>query len=151
MIFLHSERSHSVSNPDLESERRLLSQLAPELDEDLIRRLVGAFDDLRKGYVDGSLTYPYSLRGMSLLTYYAGIPSIGESLMVIPHASIKSWHHAELMAIVRHMRAYPTDTLDHALRNVFDFDVYKPEAIDKLAKILEHHGYAHLLALRSKI
>lgn len=140
-----------MSNPDLESERRLLSQLAPELDEDLIRRLVGAFDDLRKGYVDGSLTYPYSLRGMSLLSSYPGLQSTGESLMVIPDTSIKSWHSVELMAIVRHMRAYPTDTLDHALRNVFDFDVYKPEAIDKLAKILEHHGYAYLLTLHPKV
>ncbi|ETW77425.1 hypothetical protein HETIRDRAFT_156533 [Heterobasidion irregulare TC 32-1] len=99
---------HSVWNPDLESERRLLAQLAPELEEDILIRLVGVFDDLRKGYDDGSLTYPYSLR--------------------------------ELIAIVRHMRTYPTDTLDHALRNVFDFDVHKPDAIDKLAAILEHHG-----------
>ncbi|TFY75430.1 hypothetical protein EWM64_g8582 [Hericium alpestre] len=99
---------HAVSNPDMESERRLLAQLAPELDDDLLRRLVGAFHDLRKGYDDGSLTYPYSLR--------------------------------ELIALVRHMRAYPTDTLDNALRNVFDFDVYKQETIDKLAEILQHHG-----------
>ncbi|KAI0315297.1 AAA domain-containing protein [Amylostereum chailletii] len=99
---------HSVTNPDIESEHRLLSQLAPELDEDVIIRLVGAFHDLRKGYEDGSLTYPYSLR--------------------------------ELIAIVRHMRAYPTDTLDNTLRNVFDFDVYKPDTMEKLATVLEHHG-----------
>ncbi|KAI0049548.1 hypothetical protein FA95DRAFT_1489014 [Auriscalpium vulgare] len=99
---------HSVSNPDLESERRLLLQLAPELDEDIIRRLVGAFQDLRKGYDDGSLMYPYSLR--------------------------------ELIAIVRHMKAYPTDSLDNTLRNIFDFDVFRPETIDKLAEILNHHG-----------
>jgi hypothetical protein len=55
--------SHSVSNPDQESERRLLSQLAPELDEHVIRRLVAAFQDLRRGYDSGVLTYPYSLRG----------------------------------------------------------------------------------------
>ncbi|KAI0061227.1 hypothetical protein BV25DRAFT_1857935 [Artomyces pyxidatus] len=99
---------HSVSNPDIESERRLLAQLAPELDEDILLRLVGAFQDLRKGYGEGSLTYPYSLR--------------------------------ELIAIVRHMRAYPNDTLDNTLRNVFDFDVYRPETIDRLADILQHHG-----------
>jgi hypothetical protein len=55
--------SHSISNPDLDSELRLLSQLAPELEEDTIRRLVGAFQDLRKAYDDGVLAYPYSLRG----------------------------------------------------------------------------------------
>lgn len=84
---------HAISNPDLESERRLLTQLAPELSEDLIIRLVGAFHDLRQGYESGSLSYPYSLR--------------------------------ELIAIVRHMQAYPGDGLDDTLRNVFDFDVYR--------------------------
>ena len=54
---------HSVSNPDQSSERTLLSQLAPGLSEDLIRRLVAAFQDLRKGYEEGKLGYPYSLRG----------------------------------------------------------------------------------------
>ncbi|KAI0265323.1 AAA domain-containing protein [Gloeopeniophorella convolvens] len=99
---------HAISNPDLESERRLLTQLAPELDADLIVRLIGAFHDLRKGYDDGSLTYPYSLR--------------------------------ELIAIVRHMRAYPGDELDDTLRNVFDFDVYRLETTEKLDEILRKHG-----------
>jgi len=55
--------AHSVSNPDQESERNLIGQLAPEISEDLILRLVGAFHDLRKGYENGVLNYPYSLRG----------------------------------------------------------------------------------------
>ncbi|EPQ51988.1 hypothetical protein GLOTRDRAFT_132574 [Gloeophyllum trabeum ATCC 11539] len=101
---------HSLSNPDAESERKLLSDLAPELEPEVLRRLVFAFQDLRRGYEDGSLTYPYSLR--------------------------------ELINIVRHMRAYPNDSLEDTLRNVFDFDVYKRETIDKLADILEHHGLA---------
>ena len=55
---------HAVTNPDLDSERKLLSQLAPDLPEDTITRLVGAFQDLRKAYEAGTLTYPYSLRGV---------------------------------------------------------------------------------------
>lgn len=55
--------AHSVTNPDKDSERQLLAQLAPELGEDLLARLVDAFHDLRKGYDQGSLSYPYSLRG----------------------------------------------------------------------------------------
>ncbi|KAF8581136.1 hypothetical protein K439DRAFT_1517023 [Ramaria rubella] len=98
---------HSVSNPDMQSERKLLAQLAPDLDEDLIRRLVGAFQDLRRRYEEGALLYPYSLR--------------------------------ELINLVRHMRAYD-DSLETSLRNVFDFDVYKPETMDTLYEILEHHG-----------
>ncbi|KAF8909617.1 AAA domain-containing protein [Gymnopilus junonius] len=100
--------AHSVSNPDQESERNLIGQLAPELEKDLIVRLVGVFHDLRKGYENGVLTYPYSLR--------------------------------ELINLVRHMKAYPSDSLGDALRNVFDFDIYKPETIDKLSEILIHHG-----------
>jgi len=38
------------------------------------------------------------------------------------------------------MRAYPQDSLGDALRNVFDFDVYRPETMAKLAEILERHG-----------
>ncbi|OCH94642.1 hypothetical protein OBBRIDRAFT_817121 [Obba rivulosa] len=99
---------HGVTNPDMESERKLLSQLAPELSQDLILRLVAAFHDLRSAYENGSMTYPYSLR--------------------------------ELINIVRHMRSYPTDSLEATLRNVFDFDVYKPDTMEKLAEILDHHG-----------
>ncbi|KAJ7443890.1 AAA domain-containing protein [Mycena galericulata] len=100
--------AHSVTNPDQESERTLLAQLAPEIDEELILRLVGAFHDLRKGYDSGTLNYPYSLR--------------------------------ELINLVKHIQAFPRDSLGDALRNVFDFDVYKPETIDQLAAILKHHG-----------
>ena len=60
---------HAVTNPDLSSERKLLSQLAPDLPEDTIIRLVGAFQDLRKAYEAGTLTYPYSLRGVCMTTY----------------------------------------------------------------------------------
>ncbi|KAJ3565249.1 hypothetical protein NP233_g7756 [Leucocoprinus birnbaumii] len=100
--------AHSVSNPDPESETNLLSQLAPEMNPKLIQRLVAAFQDLRAGYENGVLNYPYSLR--------------------------------ELINLVRHMRAYPNDALGEALRNIFDFDIYKPEAIDKLSEILVKHG-----------
>ncbi|KAH9160345.1 hypothetical protein EDB89DRAFT_2081954 [Lactarius sanguifluus] len=55
---------HAISNPDLESERKLLTQLAPELSEDLIVRLIGAFHGLRQSYEGGTLSYPYSLRGI---------------------------------------------------------------------------------------
>jgi len=38
------------------------------------------------------------------------------------------------------MQAFPNDSLEIALRNIFDYDIYKPETIDKLAEILEKHG-----------
>jgi von Willebrand factor A domain-containing protein 8 len=51
-----------VSNPDLASEVRLLQQAAPSVSENLIRKLDLAFHDLRQAFVDGLVTYPYSLR-----------------------------------------------------------------------------------------
>lgn len=50
----------------MHSERKLLQQLAPEIDADTLLRLVGVFQDLRKGYESGKLSYPYSLRGMTI-------------------------------------------------------------------------------------
>jgi len=47
---------------------------------------------------------------------------------------------AELINLVKHMKAYPSDSLGDALRNIFDFDIYKPETIEKLSEILIHHG-----------
>lgn len=38
------------------------------------------------------------------------------------------------------MRTYPDDSLEGALRNIFDFDIYKPETIDFLADVLDRHG-----------
>ena len=108
-----------------------MSQLAPEIEEDLLLRLVGVFYDLRKGYEEGSLAYPYSLRGE--------IPHLSV------HLSSLTLELSELIAIIRHMRAYPHDPLYNAIRNVFDFDVYKLETMEKLADVLQHHGYHHAL------
>ncbi len=55
-------RRHSAPNPDSSSEQRLLRQLAPDLDENLIRKLVNTFHDLRNGYTQGAIDYPFSLR-----------------------------------------------------------------------------------------
>ena len=119
--------AHSVSNPDQESERKLIGQLAPELSEDTTIRLVGVFHDLRKGYETGILNYPYSLRGVLW-------SANGNYLL-------SDLFGKELINLVRHVKAYPEDPLGEALRNIFDFDIYKPETIDKLRQILIHHGY----------
>ena len=52
----------AMENPDFESEVTLLKEMAPNVPEDLIKRLVGAFGDLRKAFDDGVASYPYSLR-----------------------------------------------------------------------------------------
>jgi hypothetical protein len=47
---------------------------------------------------------------------------------------------AELINLVCHMRAYPNDDLGTSLRNIFDFDIYKHETIERLSEILELYG-----------
>jgi hypothetical protein len=47
---------------------------------------------------------------------------------------------AELLNLVKHMRAYPTDSLEDAFRNIFDFDIYRSETMTTLYDILRHHG-----------
>ena len=44
---------------------------------------------------------------------------------------------------MKHLKAFPNDPLENVIRNVFDFDVYKPETIEILADILDHHGYVY--------
>lgn len=98
---------YSVSNPDIDSEQKVLSQLAPDLDPELLRSLVSAFGDLRKAFDAGTLSYPFSLR--------------------------------ELIALVRHLKRFPEERLDTVLRNVFDFDVSRPEVLDTLYTVLRKH------------
>ena len=50
---------------------------------------------------------------------------------------------AELINLVRHMRAYPNDDLGTSLRNIFDFDIYKHETIERLKEILELYGWVY--------
>ncbi|GAA6012821.1 hypothetical protein JCM10207_005374 [Rhodosporidiobolus poonsookiae] len=59
---------YAVVNPDGESELRVLQQLAPELDEELLSKLVRAFQDLRVEFDKGTLSYPFSLRELLSLT-----------------------------------------------------------------------------------
>jgi hypothetical protein len=39
------------------------------------------------------------------------------------------------------MQAYPCDNLDDTLRNVFDFDVYRVETVEKLDEILRKYRF----------
>ena len=51
-----------IDNPDSKSEIELLSKYGPDIDMDVIKRLIGAFNDVRKLNDDGIISYPYSTR-----------------------------------------------------------------------------------------
>ena len=51
-----------ISNPDFESEVKLLKSYAPTIDEQILKNIAGAFSDLRLLAEDGDISYPYSTR-----------------------------------------------------------------------------------------
>lgn len=53
---------HAVDNPSIESEMALLRQYGPHVSEDVIRKLVLAFGELREMADQGLVSYPYSTR-----------------------------------------------------------------------------------------
>ncbi|KHJ47859.1 hypothetical protein D918_02018 [Trichuris suis] len=46
----------------------------------------------------------------------------------------------ELVNIVRHLQIYPGDSLSSAVRNVFDFDRFSPQALQVVTRVLVKHG-----------
>ncbi|KAI9020492.1 AAA domain-containing protein [Hyaloraphidium curvatum] len=54
--------SHSIDNPDQESELALLRKYAPHVPEDVLVKLTTAFNDLRRLVDEGLISYPYSTR-----------------------------------------------------------------------------------------
>ena len=53
---------HAIDNPGKESQIQMLTRYAPNVDLDIITRLIDAFDELRELTNSGSLSYPYSTR-----------------------------------------------------------------------------------------
>ncbi|TPX40629.1 hypothetical protein SeLEV6574_g06527 [Synchytrium endobioticum] len=53
---------HCVENPDPESELALLRAHAPDVPQDLLRKLTAAFNDLRRLVEEDLISYPYSTR-----------------------------------------------------------------------------------------
>ncbi|XP_050455261.1 von Willebrand factor A domain-containing protein 8 [Cataglyphis hispanica] len=54
--------THSVDNPNIQSEIQLLRQYGPHIDEQTIHKLVKAFGELRSMADQGLVSYPYSTR-----------------------------------------------------------------------------------------
>ena len=54
--------THSVDNPSIENEIKLLKQYAPDVDDKVIQKLVKLFGELRSMSDQGLVSYPYSTR-----------------------------------------------------------------------------------------
>ncbi|KAI8846560.1 AAA domain-containing protein [Chytridium lagenaria] len=92
---------HPVENPDPASELALLTQLAPTLNPDLLKRLIAAFNDLRTAFDDNLITYPYSLRELlNLVRHMQRFPSQPLS-QVLRNVFDFDVHRNETMGVLR--------------------------------------------------
>jgi hypothetical protein len=74
---------HTVDAPDAASELSLLKSYAPTVDEATLRKLVAAFQTLRRAVEDGKINYPYSTRELvNVARHLQAFPadSIGHAL-----------------------------------------------------------------------
>jgi len=69
---------HTVENPDLASELKLLRKYAPSVADSVLGRVAGLFAELRTMATDGRLAYPYSTReAVALVRHMERYPSDG--------------------------------------------------------------------------
>ena len=54
--------AHAIDNPDLTSEMQLLRSYGKQLPEEILKKLVLAFGELRGLADKGQIAYPYSTR-----------------------------------------------------------------------------------------
>ncbi|XP_065221610.1 von Willebrand factor A domain-containing protein 8 isoform X2 [Planococcus citri] len=110
---------HIIDNPKPESEIQLLQQYGPDVNVDIIRRIVNAFGELRELADKGMVSYPYSTR--------------------------------EAVNIVKHLQAFPNDSITEAISNVFDFDRYSSDMREILQRVLNDHRIpVQLVGIRKK-
>ncbi|KAJ3011525.1 UNVERIFIED_CONTAM: hypothetical protein HDU68_001637, partial [Siphonaria sp. JEL0065] len=96
---------HPIENPDAQSEIQLLEQAAPNVDRKIIKRLVLAFDELRKAFDDGLIAYPYSLRELlNIVRHMESFPhdSLGSTLRNDFDFDL---HKPEVMKLLQHVFA----------------------------------------------
>jgi MoxR-like ATPase len=75
--------SHSIDNPDQESELAMLRKYAPHVPEDVLVKLTQAFNDLRRLVDEGLISYPYSTRELvNIVRHLEQFPDEGLSKAV---------------------------------------------------------------------
>ncbi|KIH62118.1 hypothetical protein ANCDUO_07601 [Ancylostoma duodenale] len=59
---------------------------------------------------------------------------VNEGILHYPYST------RELVNIVKHVNKFPDDSLTTAIRNVFDFDSFSPDAIKAVEEVFQKHG-----------
>lgn len=130
---------HAIDNPDQSSEMDMLKAYAPDLDVGTIMSLSTAFMDLRAMQDTGELLYPYVawqtfLSRCLYHTVYNHVKLIGGLGRRARYST------RELVNIVRHMTAYPEDSMEKVLANVLSFDSFDEKLLVKLKETFATHG-----------
>lgn len=108
---------YAVNNPDLSSEVRLVKQAAPDVPGELVSKLVHAFDDLRRAFVEGLVTYPFSLRELLHLAKHLQTYPSDDLTGVLRNTLDFDLHRPDAMAYivgVFRQRGLPVEGLDLA-------------------------------------
>ena len=125
--------THIVDNLDLASEALLLKAFASPLDQksksvsdDTIEKLTRAFADLRRMHEASSTTLPKQ-------------PSESNSSKV--HKQLQYPFSArEAVSVVKHLAAYPNDSIADAIENILAFDAMTPSIRELVAGVFQKHG-----------
>lgn len=118
---------HAVDNPSEISEIQLLKQYGPNVKEEVIRKLVAIFGELRTLADQGLVSYPYSTR---------------EVVNIVKHLQVRVLNFIKtIFYFVIMFQQFPEANLAHVLFNVFDFDRYSNEVVQTLGEVLTKHGF----------
>nr|XP_045609178.1 von Willebrand factor A domain-containing protein 8-like isoform X1 [Procambarus clarkii]XP_045609179.1 von Willebrand factor A domain-containing protein 8-like isoform X1 [Procambarus clarkii] len=104
---------HAIDNPSMESEMSLLQSYGPNVPEDIMRRLVGAFSELRDLADQGLIQYPYSTREVvNIIKHLQEFPDDGVANVVRNVVDFDSWSGDARDTLVRvmHHHGVPVDT-----------------------------------------
>lgn len=116
---------HSVDNPSIESEIYLLKQYGPDVNENVLSKLVNAFAELRSMADIGHLNYPYSARE---------VVNIVKHLQKYPNEDMN-----ELIGNVLDFDRYSPDALEQVT-----------EVLQKHGLAIENYAKNELTAIRAQ-
>lgn len=104
---------HVVDNPSMESELSMLRQYGPNVPEDIMRRVVKAFAELRNMADEGQIHYPYSTREVvNIVKHLEKFPNDGLGTVVRNVFDFDSYSKEtrEVLTEVLHKHGIPIGT-----------------------------------------
>ncbi|XP_042236264.1 von Willebrand factor A domain-containing protein 8-like isoform X2 [Homarus americanus] len=104
---------HAIDNPSVESEMSLLRSYGPDVPEDIMRRLVGAFSELRDLADQALIQYPYSTREVvNIIKHLQEFPNDGVASVIRNVVDFDTWSGDAKDTLIRvmHHHGIPVGT-----------------------------------------